>query len=197
MVEGCQKCGACCHNHTVLITPRDLREIHQHYPDIDLKKAICLLSLSEEFKVPEDLLSHYPIVEISPDSPEDPPIRGYLALKFNEISRIPQRITQCIFYSPSPLIVSDHNGCVIHEHKPLICRSYPFQITDDSSIEFHGTRCPQDWNWGREQASWDLKELLLVASNSYDEFFAEINSWEQKYNGNRDIDAFLEIILTK
>ena len=138
----CQQCGACCHNHTVLITGRDLREINQYYPHIDLKKAICLLSPNAEFKDPENLLSQYPIVEISADLPDQAPIRGYLALKFEEISRTPQRITQCVFYSPSQLIASDHNGCAIHEHKPLICLSYPFQINDDLSVEFHGTRCP-------------------------------------------------------
>jgi Fe-S-cluster containining protein len=196
MVEGCQKCGACCHNHTVLITPRDLREIHQFYPSVDLMKIISILTPVDQFKDPDNLLSHYPLIEFKAANPEEPLLRGYLALKFEEISAPPQRTTRCIFFSPTDFVQSDNTGCAIHEHKPLICRSYPFQIQEDSSIVFHGTRCPHNWGFLSDKESMELQKLLVIASRAYEEFFAEFELWDELKAPKKDIDFFLEFILT-
>ncbi len=59
-----------------------------------------------------------------------------------------------------------NNRCIIYEHRPLICRFYPFELHFDADKDTHvfnyTLECPTI-NKGKEMTKKDFEELFLLA----------------------------------
>lgn len=112
----CMRCGNCCTQFGVCITPFDIRRI-----------AAATGMKAEEFvaviDVPRERERHEPAVMISGRP-------SLLVLKWRK-----DRI--CMFYEPGK--------CGIYDVRPMLCRTYPFVLTRHEIADIPGRVCPRKW----------------------------------------------------
>ncbi|MHA1819200.1 MAG: YkgJ family cysteine cluster protein [Promethearchaeota archaeon] len=123
MKHDCFRCGACCKNHTILITFHDLRVIHRRFPKLRLEKIITLFEVDSNYRDYEFLVRHYPIIYFNeyklvdqslydtklnttekefPSSYRKVKISGFLGLKFIPYYNFPLNARDSFF--PSKII---------------------------------------------------------------------------------------------
>jgi Fe-S-cluster containining protein len=175
----CIQCGLCCKDHYTLITFRDLREIHQSYPEIKLDQLIVIHELGEEYQS-EDYMKL-----ISPlrfGIPGWPP-QGYLGLQFTPFKE--ENI--CPFLDPETV------NCKIYSHRPMLCRKYPYSYNDSGEFIIQKVQCP-----GRRRLNDSEIEIICKIIdrtwNTYHHFQEEIEEWNKQYRG-KTLENFLEFIL--
>ncbi len=175
-MTGCNQCGKCCFNHTILITFRDLREIHEFFPDFNLKEIITLFEPSEDYIDIEILKDNYPIINFEENNLI---IRGYLGIKFQKDD---DNQNFCPFFNKEKF------NCKIHFNKPYICRVYPHKI----NLIWDG-RCSESWTYSPPDDE-TMKKFIEDVVNTYKHFSEEVKEWNSDYS-NKKIDDFIKFIL--
>ncbi|HMF32728.1 MAG TPA: YkgJ family cysteine cluster protein [Candidatus Lokiarchaeia archaeon] len=211
----CRACGQCCHNHTVLITFRDLREIHQFYPDLRPEDLIVLYDVATEYPDRTILERYHParlkfedtigavplkrgktLNQESQDAENDELNAGdgectwqaYLGLRF---TKNPDGGTVC------PLLDETQGRCTIHKHKPMICRTYPHVLYEDGQLaRLERVRCNPPWGDPADLPVQDYERIKQTVERAYaahDRFIEETREWNVCYRGKAvpDFIAFL------
>ena len=193
--DDCYQCGVCCRNHTVLITFRDLREIHRYFPEINLLDIITIFTAPEDYIDKCELTEHYPKIKIKEESGV---IEGYLGIKFKNISD-PENPSTMI--RVCPLQDDTHRVCTIHKHKPMVCRVYPHVIRmkklsngeEHEELLWENGRCPGSWI-GSETSQMALRKRIKTAHYLHDKFHNEVEEWNRIYQ-SKTVQGFIEFIL--
>ncbi|MBA7670098.1 hypothetical protein ES703_78241 [subsurface metagenome] len=106
----CRMCGTCCHE-----VPGDYVKRIPLYPD----EADILIEIAKErdieFKIIEDLVF--------------PDIKNEKILVLTYRIRLDNENQGCPFYN-------EHNGCRVHENKPLACQAYPLALKRVDAFNF-------------------------------------------------------------
>ncbi|OLS13712.1 MAG: hypothetical protein RBG13Loki_2676 [Promethearchaeota archaeon CR_4] len=198
----CKACGTCCYDHTVLITFRDLREIHASYPDRRLEDLVVLYDAATEYTDRTILERFHPAVlmfEIPEESSDgfkegkgettgckchrssnccqDLPgstWRGYLGLRY---IKLPDGRTVC------PQLDRTSGHCTIHAHKPLVCRTYPHVMDDAGQLaRLEKVRCSEPWGNPPDLPPEEVQRIQKVVTRAYrvhDQFILEVQEWNK------------------
>lgn len=183
-LTSCRACGACCQDHSVLVTFRDLREIHAHYPSMDVADLIVLYA-------PRETYGDLPVVErFHPRVLTEEGGRtaaSYLGLRFE---KLPGGTTRC------PFLEGGSNKCTIHEHKPLVGRTYPYFLDEAGEIRaLARVRCGVPWHVPSDpNQRTRLHALLRTAYFHHARFVDEVTEWNAGYEG-KALDDFLAFTL--
>jgi len=198
----CKACGICCYDHTVLVTFRDLREIHAHYPDQRLEDLLVLYDAATEYPDRTILERFHPAVlvfelpgEKRGESKEEKSNetrcgcsrnssccqdtagstwRAYLGLRFE---KLPDGRTVC------PQLDRTRGRCTIHAHKPLVCRTYPHVLDDLGHLaRLEKVRCAELWgnpaDLPPEEAQL-IQKIVARAYRAHEQFVLEVQEWNK------------------
>lgn len=180
----CERCGICCTVHTILITFRDLREIHIANPNVDLNSIFVICEASETHPLWNEVLTKFPIIHFEENGME---ITGFLALRMIPVPNVPQSKVQCYFFN------YDTKLCKIHSSKPLVCRGYPLNWNaEDGFFRVRG-HCPHNWQLLPDEEEL-MKPFVLYAWDELLKFRKEVDIWNQIYRGKR-LEDFISFIL--
>ena len=203
-LQQCRACGRCCHDHTVLITFRDLREIHFYYPEIEIQDIIVLYDAASRYADKRLLEEFHPGRLIFEDCAAPPldghsmdqekgDLRGtwqaYLGLRFLKSEN---GFTTC------PFLDEARGKCKIHSHKPLICRTYPHVIDENNSLQrLEKVRCNPLWGDPQDLLPEKHERVYNVVARAYhahDEFLSEVLEWNEIYRG-KTVPDFIQFLL--
>lgn len=168
----CTACGNCCKGTIVLITDADVRRI------------------MEGTGLPaREIVRFFSNVEM----PQRDPLwirlgkrRVAMGLKWETKPR------RCKFLDP------ETNLCGIYEHRPVTCRSHPFEIQTNDNWAITKLSlsdvvdCPHEWEG--DHTLRQLKSTERWNCNQVDEFEVKVKAWNRKRSGKRTADAFLEFV---
>jgi Fe-S-cluster containining protein len=185
----CKACGTCCYDHTVLVSFRDLREIHKYYPDRPLENLVVLYDAATEYADRAILERFHPAVLafVLPGdkhagecgkscachrSDAGSTWKAYLGLRFK---KLPNGKTVC------PQLDRDAGRCTIHAHKPLVCRTYPHVLDDAGKLaRLEKVRCAEPWgdpaNLTPEERE-RIQNTVVWAYRAHDHFIEEVKEW--------------------
>ncbi|MBD3353217.1 MAG: hypothetical protein GF364_17185 [Candidatus Lokiarchaeota archaeon] len=178
----CRRCGNCCKNQSVLITFRDIREIHEYYPDLNILNIITIFEVPRDHKYLTCINQNYPKIRIMEHNQM---VQGFLGLKF-VINKEGNLI--CPFYNETTSL------CNIHLHKPLICRVYPHRLDDSGDVVWNDAKCIEPWNFSNKLKTKEIRFELRCAKESYAIFSREVEKWNKIYE-KKNHDEFLKFIL--
>jgi Fe-S-cluster containining protein len=170
----------------VLVTFRDLYEIHQNFPQIDLADKISFyfadddyinFKLLHQFYHPVKILNNENVIQVL-----------FVGLKFHPV---PQGKSTCAFYNVFK------NECRIHSYKPMACRTYPFSLCkNDLSLYFDG-RCLSVPELDFIQTK-DRVTLLQNTALHRSDYKDEILKWNDFVPDNqKTISNFLKFVFQK
>ncbi len=153
----CTGCGNCCRGTVVLITDDDVNRIVQGIG-----------------RDPRDFVRFYDEerVEIAKSSPWWIRVgakRAVMALRW-------QRGPRCIFLSAD-------NDCTIYEHRPVVCREHPFNVTLSESGAVQRMTinrvvdCPHDWDGNRTRR--EIGRVARWNQRQADDFTGKIKTWNR------------------
>jgi len=198
----CEICGICCYDHTVLVTFRDLREIHKYYPEKKLEQIVVLYDASTEYADRSILEQYHPAIlvftlpQVQPGEVEhslsshsqDTPAsiwKAYLGLRF---IKLPDGRTVC------PQLDRDSGRCTIHEHKPLVCRTYPHVLDDAGKLaRLEKVRCRKPWGNPEDLTFEDyerIRNMVVWAYKAHDQFIQEVIEWNKNPRDKTLADFF-------
>lgn len=177
-MNSCLDCdGLCCLDYLVPLTHRDVLKLvsaTKYAPEFFV-----------EFKPVDEFTCHYPDVRL-----ED----GYF---YMVLKRVPSRsgeVERCVFMSE----VGGKGGkCSIHAHKPMLCRTYPFQL-DDSGKRLEFSRksvCPGKYKAARNEIKC-MGELFKEREKERLEYGNIVLDWNRKNLKKRKREDFLNLILS-
>ncbi len=115
---GCARCGRCCTNFGVCVTPADILRLSRA---TGLKPSEICMAIDE----PPERERGEPAILI-----DGKPSLLVLRWKGNAGRR-------CFFYS--------ENGCMAYESRPMLCRTYPFRLKAGSLKDMASRACPRLW----------------------------------------------------
>ncbi len=185
----CKACGTCCYDHTVLVTFRDLREIHKYYPDKRLEDLVVLYDAATEYADRAILERFHPAVLafILPGEKHEGKCgptckccgdvagstwKAYLGLRF---VKLPDGRTVC------PQLDRAAGRCTIHAHKPLVCRTYPHVLDDAGKLaRLEKVRCAEPWGDPSELLPEERERIcntVVWAYRAHDDFIREVEEW--------------------
>ncbi len=188
-ITQCKACGTCCYNHTVLVTFRDLREIHNNYPDKHLEDLVVLYDAATEYEDRAILERFHPAVlafilpgekhegKCSPScgccgNPAGSTWKAYLGLRFE---KLPDGQTVC------PQLDRAAGRCTIHAHKPLVCRTYPHVLDDAGKLaRLEKVRCAEPWGDPADLLPEEHERIhhtVAWAYRAHDQYIQEVNEW--------------------
>ena len=179
----CERCGICCTVHTILITFRDLREIHTANPSVDLKTIFVLCEASEAHPLWNDVLTKFPSIHFEENNSE---IIGFLALRMIPVPTIPSKV-QCFFFNYETKL------CTIHTSKPLVCRGYPLNWNPEDGFFRVRGHCPHNWQIPLDEKE-QMKPFVLNAWEELLKFRKEVEEWNKIYQ-RKNLDDFIRFIL--
>lgn len=180
-MNSCSQCGKCCRNHSVLITFRDVREIVNYIPQINLINYITLYEASKEYKDYKCLSENYPLIMLKEN---EYIIHGYLGLRFKKIN---SKTTVC------PFLNDDLKSCSIHDFKPLICKIYPQKLDKNEKLIWIDGRCTQPWLPEGNHAL-DLIKLIKLTLKEFKLFRLEVEEWNRDFE-KKSRQNFFDFIL--
>jgi Fe-S-cluster containining protein len=169
----CTGCGNCCKGTIVLITGGDVRRIMDAtgMPARDFVHFFSNVEMSKRDSLWIRLGNR----------------RVAMGLKW-KWDQSPRR---CMF-------LGDDNMCGIYEHRPVTCRSHPFEIkTDDNwGVTKLGISevvdCPHEWDG--EHTLRELKSTERWNCNQVDAFESKVKEWNRKRSGKRTAREFLRFV---
>ncbi len=198
----CKACGTCCYNHTVLVTFRDLREIHKYYPDKRLEDLVVLYDAGTEYADRTILERFHPAVlafvlpgekhegDCGPScgccrNPAGSTWKAYLGLRFE---KLPDGRTVC------PHLDRGAGSCTIHAHKPLVCRTYPHVLDDAGTLaRLEKVRCAARWGDPADLLPEEhdrIRNTVVRAYRAHDNFIREVEEWNVNPRGKTVGDFF-------
>ncbi|QMU55037.1 MAG: YkgJ family cysteine cluster protein [Nitrosopumilus sp.] len=100
-----------------------------------------------------------------------------------------QKDEKCMFLEES----EDIFRCTVHDIKPSVCKSYPFQMKDGKLIQMSSKLCPVDWNTQEFEAMMTTHLKKDVAEwKFYDDLVLE---WNLKQLKNKSLSDFLKFMM--
>lgn len=167
----CTGCGNCCRGTIVLITDGDVRRIMDGtgLPARDIVRFFSNVEMSQR----DSLWIHLGKRRVA------------MGLKWNASPR------RCTF-------LGDDNRCGIYEHRPVTCRSHPFEIktNDNWGVTRLGISdvvdCPHEWDG--QHTVRDLKATERWNCNQVEAFEGKVKAWNRKRSGKRSADEFLRFV---
>ncbi len=166
----CTGCGNCCRGTYICITDEDARR------------------LAEGTGRPIDEVVYFASPgEIAFDK------RHPWWVKFERrraVMTLPRRRGACTF-------LRDDNLCGVYEHRPLVCRAHPFDVTltdvDRGGVEkitlSRLTHCPHEWD-GHETRR-EIGRLERARWRESDAFIEKVAMWNRRRDGRRTPREFL------
>ncbi|MBN2152741.1 MAG: YkgJ family cysteine cluster protein [Candidatus Lokiarchaeota archaeon] len=170
----CDCDGECCHEHSILLTHRDVNRILARMPRLDPRELLVFFEAHDGY-VDIEALGGYPAIEL-----EGGPC--FMGLRF-VVDELDAR-RHCRFL--------DHetNRCTIHEFKPMVCNAYPF-IVDGGSITRHRTiRCKRPYHPRTPDEIAGLRATLQEAYREFGEYKDEVARWNDT-KGEASFEAFV------
>lgn len=185
-----------------MMTFSDIRRIHRLRPDLPLDQFIMIVEPPEDNEMRRVMAEYFPTIKFIDPSGE---ITGYLALRLHPIED--SFDFKCLFYD------LDSSLCLIHEHKPMVCRIYPLwpkdiieknesklqqflSNPDPFKVVWKGGKCPNPWKSL-------CKEEIDAFLNSFTQFFKELEEyyneaelWNAQYH-NKSIEELYAFILAQ
>jgi Fe-S-cluster containining protein len=160
------------------VTFHDLREIHTHYPDFRLQDIVNVFPLGEEYADDEHLHHNTPLRFEIPGWPAE----GYLGIRF--VSDKGDIIC--------PFLELPSNKCRIYEHRPILCRKYPYGCDVSGEMIIQQVRCP-----GRKRLNdEEMEEISLLIDSvwsKYWEYQQEAAEWNLIFRG-KSKSAFFQFV---
>lgn len=168
MPEGfCEQCnGKCCTEFTVYITHADIKRLVDH-TGRDPTTFVTAYA--------DDQKATYPIIRMG----------GYdvrLGLTYRD--------KKCTL-----LHVENDNRrrCTVQDHKPMVCRTYPFSVSDDGKlVHVEPYKCPGPiWPSTEQERAKAISEVRQL-HREYNEYEAIVNAWNRLPEGKRtDLSSFI------
>jgi len=163
----CTGCGNCCRGTIVLITDADVRRV-----------------MEGTGKPAREIVRFFSNVEM--------PKRDSLWIRFGGSRRAAMALRwegrHCAF-------LGDDNRCQIYEHRPVTCRSHPFELklSDSGALIKLGlsdvANCPHEWEGNHSIRS--LKATEKWNTDQVGAYEEKIKAWNRRRSGKRTTDEFL------
>ncbi len=167
----CTACGNCCKNTIVLITDGDVRRIMEG-TGLPAKAFVRFFSNVEM------------------------PQRDSLWIRLGK-----RRVAMGLKWESKPtrcMFLGADNMCGVYEHRPVTCRSHPFEIktNDNWGITRLGISavvdCPHEWDG--EHTLRELKATERWNCDQVEAFEVKVKAWNRKRSGKRTADEFLRFV---
>ena len=102
-----------------------------------------------------------------------------------------QKDEKCMFLEES----KDIFRCTVHDIKPSVCKSYPFQMKAGKLIQMSNKLCPADWNT-------EEFEAMMITHLKKDEdewkFYEKlVLEWNAKYSVRKPLSSFLKFMMDR
>jgi Fe-S-cluster containining protein len=183
MESACLRCGKCCTQFGVCVTPYDIHRI---------KKATGLKP--DEF------------IQVIPEQPgrdrQEPSVLidgelSLIVLKWKALAAVPYGGGSGVPGGQKPhstriCMFTASNGCTIHADRPMVCRTYPFSSLSSELTSTRSRICPSQWVPGLKE-----RELYAVDMETYrkkvEEYKELATVWNQ--NGGGSLSEFVEFAL--
>ncbi len=181
MESACLRCGKCCTQFGVCVTPYDINRI---------KKATGLK--------PDEFL------QVIPEQPgrdrQEPSvlIDGELSLLVLKWKVLASTLTAAAHEGQKPqgsriCMFTSSNSCTIHVSRPMVCRTYPFSPLGNELTSMRSRVCPSHWVPGPKE-----KGLYAADMETYrkrvEEYKELATVWNQ--NGGGSLSEFVEFVLS-
>ena len=100
-----------------------------------------------------------------------------------------QKDDQCIFLEES----RDVFRCTVHDIKPSVCKSYPFQLKNGRLIQMDSKMCPVDWN--TDEFETMMTTHLKKDADEWKFYDNLVLQWNSKRLKKRPLSDFLEFLM--
>lgn len=148
-MSGCMRCGKCCTNFGVCVTPFDMRRLTR-------ASGLAPLEIVMVIDEPPDRERAEPAILID----------GMPSLLVLRWRGNPER--RCMFYSG--------NGCMAYDSRPMLCRTYPFRVENGKLKDFGSRACPRLWLPDATKQYMDDFKRYNQEVEAYQEIAKEWNS---------------------
>ncbi len=166
----CTGCGNCCKGTIVLITAGDVKRI-----------------MEGTGMAAKEFVHFFTSVDM--------PKRDSLWIKLGN-----KRVAMGLKWATKPrrckFLDAETNMCGIYEHRPVTCRSHPFEIktTDTWAVQKLSLSdivdCPHEWDG--EHTLRELKATERWNCDQVDTFEDQVKAWNRKRSGKRTANEFLK-----
>lgn len=167
----CTGCGNCCRETVVLLTDADVKRISEGTG-----------------KLPNEFVRFFgkDAVEMGQRHPlwvQFDSGRAVMGLKW--------RTGHCVF-------LDDDNRCGIYEHRPVVCREHPFNVTlsDTGAVErislSRVVECPHDWD-GRNSLR-EIRTVVRWNERQSDVYSERVKAWNRRRSAPRTRPGFLRYL---
>jgi len=171
MPEGfCEQCqGKCCTEFTVYIT---------HY---DIKRLLDFTKWDPESFVmayADDGKCTYPTVKMQ---------------EYDVRLGLTHGNKRCVFMKT----VDEKNICTVQAYKPMVCRTYPFSVTQEGKlVHVEPYKCPGPvWPGSKEEEEKTIREVRQL-HKEYDQYEALVKRWNSLTKERRTgLMAFLDFLI--
>jgi hypothetical protein len=85
--------------------------------------------------------------------------------------------------------------CTVHEFKPSVCKSYPFQLQEGRLVQMNDKMCPVDWDTKEFEAM--MKNHLKKDEYEWKFYNDLILEWNEKHWMKKPLSTFLKFILDR
>ena len=97
----------------------------------------------------------------------------------------------CIFLEES----EDSFRCTVHDFKPSVCKSYPFQLKNGKLIQMNSKMCPDEWDTKKFE---DMMITYLKKDEDEWKFYDKlILEWNTKYSTKKPLSEFLKFMMDR
>ncbi len=97
----------------------------------------------------------------------------------------------CIFLEES----EDAFRCTVHDFKPSVCKSYPFQFKNGKLTQMNSKMCPDEWDAKKFE---DMMLTYLKKDKDEWKFYDKlILEWNAKYSIKKSLSEFLKFMLDR
>ncbi|MFZ1077612.1 MAG: YkgJ family cysteine cluster protein [Nitrosotalea sp.] len=90
----------------------------------------------------------------------------------------------------------DNFRCGIHDLKPGVCKSYPFQLKDGKLIQMDDKLCPVDWDVAKEFETM-MTTHLKKDENEWKFYYDLILEWNATNPHNLQLSKFLRFLIER
>ena len=103
-----------------------------------------------------------------------------------------QKNEQCIFLEESD---NDVFRCTVHDFKPNVCKSYPFQIKKGKLIQMSEKMCPTEWDTDEFET---MMSIHLKKDEEEWKFYDElVLEWNEKNQTKKPLSVFLKFMMDR
>ena len=160
----CMRCGRCCTSFGVCITPFDIERISQA---TGMDPILFVMAIPE----PPEREREEPAVLINGK-------KSLIVLRWS-------RENICAFYSAT--------GCKIYENRPMLCRTYPFNLDKNKKlVNMNSRACPKKWTPESKRGYLEDLKKYKKEIEAYQKIAGE---WNAKDGGT--LRSFLDFALRR